>query len=71
TFSKDLHTLLKFECAALVNADDGSTLAYPSLAWNALPDLWLTAAWRRFGGDKLDEFGRQPNSAVLTAQYWF
>ncbi|MEQ1920482.1 MAG: hypothetical protein ABL955_14940, partial [Elusimicrobiota bacterium] len=45
TFSKDLHTLLKFECASIINADDGSTLAYPSLAWNAVPDLWLTVAW--------------------------
>ena len=49
----------------------GSTLAYPSLAWNAVPDLWLTAAWRRFGGDKISEYGRQPNAAVLSAQYWF
>ncbi len=71
TFSKDLHTLIKLEVAAIVNCDDGSTLAYPSLAWNAVPDLWLTAAWRRFGGDKLGEYGRQPNAAVLTAQYWF
>ncbi len=71
TFSKDLHTLVKLEAAAIVNADDGSTLAYPSLSWNAVPDLWLTAAWRRFGGDKLGEYGRQPNQAVLTAQYWF
>lgn len=71
TFSKDLHTLIKLECAAIVNADDGSTLAYPSLSWNALPDLWLTAAWRRFGGDRISEYGPQPNAAVLTAQYWF
>ena len=71
TFTKDLHTLLKLECAAIVNADDGSTLAMPSLAWNALSDLWLTAAWRRFGGDKLGEYGRQPNQTVLLAQYWF
>lgn len=71
TASKDLHTLLKLECASIVNADDGSTLAYPSLSWNAAPDLWLTAAWRRFGGDKLSEYGPQPNAAVLTAQYWF
>lgn len=71
TFSKDLHTLLKLECASIVNADDGSTMAYPSLAYNPVPDLWLTAAWRRLGGDKLGEFGRQPNSVVLTAQYWF
>ena len=69
--SRDLHTLVKLECAAIVNADDGSTLAYPSLSWNAAPDLWLTAAWRRFGGEKLTEYGRQPNQAVLTAQYWF
>jgi hypothetical protein len=71
TVSKDLHTLVKLECAAVANADDGSTLAYPSLAWNAVPDLWLTVAWRRFGGDKLSEYGRQPNTTVLTAQYWF
>ncbi len=71
TFSKDLHTLVRFECAAVVNADDKSTLAYPSLAWNAVPDLWLTAAWRRFGGDKLSEFGSQPNQVVVMAQYWF
>ncbi|MEK7234662.1 MAG: hypothetical protein AAB268_12665 [Elusimicrobiota bacterium] len=71
TFSKDLHTLVKFECAAIVNLDDGSTLSYPSLAWNALPDLWLTVAWRRFGGDKISEYGRLPNSTLLSAQYWF
>lgn len=71
TFSKDIHTLLKFETAAIVNTDDRSTLAYPTLAWNAVPDLWLTAAWRRFGGDKLTEYGRQPNQVVLFAQYWF
>lgn len=71
TFTKDLHTLVKLECAAIVNADDGSTLAYPSVAWNAIEDLWLTAAWRRFGGDAISEFGRQPNQAVLTVQYWF
>ena len=71
TFSKDLHTLVKLECAAIINANDGSTLAYPSLAWNAANDLWLTVAWRRFGGDKISEYGRQPNQTVLTAQYWF
>jgi len=71
TMSKDLHTLVKLECAAIVNADDNSTLAYPSLAWNAVDDLWLTAAWRRFGGDKLSEYGRQPNTVLLFAQYWF
>jgi hypothetical protein len=71
TVSKDLHTLLKLDCATVINADDNSTLAYPSLAWNAVPDLWLTVAWRRFGGDKLSEYGRQPNQTVLTAQYWF
>ncbi len=71
TLSKDLHTLLKFECAAIVNMHDRSTLAYPSLGWNALPDLWLTAAWRRFGGERTGEFGRQPNQVVLTGQWWF
>lgn len=71
TFSKDLTTLFKFEVAGIVNADDRSTLAYPSLAWNAAPDLWLTAAWRRFGGERRSEFGAQPDSTVLSVQYWF
>jgi len=71
TVSKDLHTLLKLDCATVINADDNSTLAYPIVSWNAVPDLWLSVAWRRFGGDKNSEFGRQPNQTVLTAQYWF
>lgn len=69
--SHDLHTLLKAEAVGVANADDGSTFFYPSLAFNALPDLWLTAAWQRFGGEASTEFGRQPNQVVLTVQWWF
>ncbi len=69
--SKDLHPLLKLEAFALLNADDGSTFFTPSLTWNALNDLYLTFALQRFSGEKRTEYGRQPNQAVLTGQYYF
>lgn len=69
--SKDLHPLLKLEMFALVNADDGSTLFTPSLTWNALNDLYLSAALQRFGGERTTEYGRTPNVTVLSAQYYF
>ena len=71
SLSHDLHTLLKAEAVGVANASDGSTFFYPSLAFNAWTDLWLTAAWQRFGGDARDEFGPQPNSVLLIAQWWF
>ena len=70
-FSKDLHPLLKLEMTAAENAHDRSTFFSPSLAWNAAEGLYLTAALRRFGGERTTEFGRQPNQVVLTGQYWF
>lgn len=69
--SKDLHPLLKMEMFALCNADDGSTFFAPALTWNALNDLYLTAALQRFSGERKTEYGRQPNQTVLTAQYYF
>ncbi len=69
--SHDLHTLVKVEAVGVANASDGSTFFYPSLGYNALEDLWLTAAWQRFGGDRVSEFGPQPNQVVFTAQLWF
>jgi len=71
TFSKDLHPLLKAQAVAIVNADDGSTFAAPTLTWNALNNLYLSASVQRFGGGLSTEFGRQPNLSVLTAQYYF
>ncbi|MEK7388217.1 MAG: hypothetical protein AAB036_00815 [Elusimicrobiota bacterium] len=71
TFSKDINPLLKLEAVAIANADDGSTFFMPSLTWNALNDLHLTAAMQRFGGEKTTEYGRVPNSTILTAQFWF
>ena len=44
---------------------------YPSLAVSPASDVWLTAAWQRFGGELATEYGRQPNQAVFTAQWWF
>ena len=71
TFSEDLHPLVKLEAFALANADDGSTFFSPSLTWNALNDLYLTAALQRFGGGRPTEYGRNPNQTVLTVQYYF
>jgi hypothetical protein len=71
TFSDDLHPLLKLEAFALANADDGSTFFSPALTWNALNNLYLTAALQRFGGTRRTEYGRNPNQTVLTVQYYF
>ncbi|MDX6769271.1 MAG: hypothetical protein SF051_07045 [Elusimicrobiota bacterium] len=71
SLSHDLHTLVKAEAVGVANARDASTFFYPSLAVNPLEDLWLTAAWQRFGGERTTEFGRQPNQVVVIAQYWF
>lgn len=71
TLSKDPHPLWKIECAVLSNAGDGSILAAPSLQWNPLNDLYLTAGLQRFGGPTRTEFGRPANLTWLQAQYYF
>lgn len=71
SFDEDLHPLVKLEMYALANADDGSTFFSPALTWNALNNLYLTAALQRFGGERRTEYGRQPNQTVLTVQYYF
>lgn len=71
SYTKEWHTLFKAEAVGVANADDASTFFYPSLSFNALADLWLSAAWQRFGGEPDTEFGRNPNQIVFTAQYWF
>lgn len=71
TFSEDLHPLVKASAVAIVNADDGSTFAAPTLTWNALTNLYLSASVQRFSGNRSTEFGRQPNLGVLMAQYYF
>lgn len=69
--AKDLHPLARIEIYAVLNADDASTFFAPSLTWNALDDLYLSAALQRFGGGKATEYGRSPNSVALSAQYYF
>lgn len=71
SYSHEFHTLVKTDLVGVANADDGSTFFYPSLSVNPWSELWLTAAWQRFGGELSTEFGRQPNQAVLLAQFWF
>lgn len=71
TFSRDLHPLVKLELVGLANAEDASTLFFPSATWNARENLYLSAGWRRFGGERGTEYGRQPNAAILTGQLWF
>jgi hypothetical protein len=69
--SQDLTPLIKLELLSLINATDGSTFFSPSLTWNALTDLYLSAALQRFSGEGRTEYGRNPNQTVLTAQYYF
>lgn len=71
TFSKDAHPLVKLELAAIANLNDGSRFFSPSLQWNALNDLYLTAGLQRFGGGKTSELGRAPNISFLQAQFYF
>jgi hypothetical protein len=71
TYSKDLHTLVKFELSLITNADDGSGFYCPSLQYNALDNLYLSGGFQRFGGGKGTEFGRVPNLGYLQAQYFF
>lgn len=69
--SKDLHPLLKLDLTALANLNDSSHFLGPSLQWNAVNNLFLTAGWQRFGGTRLSEYGRLPNIAYLQGQYFF
>jgi len=69
--SQDLHPLVKIELYSVVNVDDSSTFFTPSLTWNALNDLYLSAAAQRFGGGRSTEYGRSPNSVLMSAQYYF
>lgn len=71
TYSKDLHSLLKLDWSILANLDDLSHFFGPSLQFNALPNLYLSAGWQRFGGGTATEFGRAPNVSYLQAQYYF
>jgi hypothetical protein len=71
TVSKDLHPLLKLDLVLLGNLDDGSSLFSPSLQYNPLSNLYLTAGWQRFGAARNTEFGFQANLAYLQLQYFF
>jgi hypothetical protein len=71
TFSKDLHPLVKLELYGVANADDASTFFAPALTYNALENLYLSAAVQRFGGTRRTEYGRLPNQLILSAQYYF
>jgi hypothetical protein len=71
TYSKDVHPLLKVELTLLTNCDDASQFFSPSLTWNALKDVYLTAGFQRFGGPKRTELGRPANLGFLQAQYYF
>ncbi|MBI3550377.1 MAG: hypothetical protein HY078_15155 [Elusimicrobia bacterium] len=70
-FTKDLHPLLKFELYQLVNIDDGSHFFSPSLSWNAVKNLYLSAGLQRFGGSIVSEYGRLPNIAWAQGQFYF
>ncbi|MDD5629312.1 MAG: hypothetical protein PHU21_09620 [Elusimicrobia bacterium] len=71
TFSKDLHPLLKLDVLFLGNLDDGSQLFSPTLQYNPLSNLYLTAGWQRFGSARDTEFGLLANLSYLQLQYFF
>lgn len=71
SYSNDIHPLVKLELVALGNLNDRSTFLSPSLQWNALNDLYLSAGWQRFGGERRTEFGRAPNIIFGQAQFYW
>lgn len=71
SYSKDIHPLVKLELFMIANLNDESTFFGPSLQWNALADLYLTAGFQRFGGGRASEFGRAPNLGYLQGQFYF
>ncbi len=71
TYSKDAHALLKLELSVIANLNDLSSFAAPSIQWNALPDLYLSAGFHRNSGARITEFGRLPNLGFLQVQYFF
>jgi len=71
SYSKDVHPLVKLELSAIQNADDGSDFFSPSLQYNVVTNLYLTAGWQRFGGAKSTELGRAPNMTFFMGQYYF
>ncbi|HBL17604.1 MAG: hypothetical protein A2X36_08620 [Elusimicrobia bacterium GWA2_69_24] len=68
---KELHPLVNAEFTGLLNLDDRSHFAGPSVTWNAVRDFYLLAGWQRFGGTPGSEFGRLHNIAYFQAQYFF
>jgi hypothetical protein len=69
--SKDLHPLLKLEMTLMVNLDDASSYAAPSLTWDAGRNLFLTAGIQRLSGARRTEFGRRANLGFLQTQWYF
>jgi len=55
---------------ALFNADDGSQFFAPSVSYNPVGELQLSAGWQRFGGGRNSEFGRRGNIGFVQGQ-WF
>jgi hypothetical protein len=70
-FAKDLHPLLTLETALIVNLDDGSSFAAPSLTWDVGRNLLLSAGVQRLSGARRTEFGRRANLGWLQSQWFF
>ncbi|OIO06822.1 MAG: hypothetical protein AUJ52_11470 [Elusimicrobia bacterium CG1_02_63_36] len=68
--TKEFHPLVKGELYALFNADDGSQFFAPSVSYNPVGELHLSAGWQRFGGGRNSEFGRRGNIGFVQGQ-WF
>jgi hypothetical protein len=69
--TKEFHPLVKGELYALLNCDDRSHFIAPSISYNPLGELHLSAGWQRFGGTPDSEYGRLGNVFFAQAQwYW-
>jgi hypothetical protein len=68
---KELHPLVEAQVYHIANLGDRSYYFGPSVSWNAVSELHLSAGWQMFGGGRLSEYGALPNSAYLQAQYFF
>jgi hypothetical protein len=69
--SKEVTPLLTAELYAALNLNDDSVFAGPSVRWNALTDLDLTAGWQWYDGARRSEFGRFHPAWYAQAKAYF
>lgn len=69
--TKEITPLWTAELYGALNLNDRSLFVNPSVRWNAMTDLDVTAGIQWFDGVRLSEFGRFHPVASLQAKYYF